>query len=302
VRVSPAPTLVAPTPDPYERYTIDFLRERTYGGGKIEVVETMEETVSFTRYRIRYPSDGLNIYGFVNVPKANGSFPILIAVHGFVDAATYQTLDYTTPALDALTQAGYIVFHPDLRGYPPSDNGDNLFRVGMAIDVLNLISLIKSSSGPAEIFGTAAPDEIGLWGHSLGGDVVLRVLTVTRDVKAAVLYASISGDETKNAQLLSAIPPDPAFQIELQAPPSVLKRVSPMYYYNRITAPVQLHHGTADQTVPVAWAQETCMALTAAGVQVECIYYSKEDHTFRSRVIEQFGNAVLGFYKAHLSP
>ena len=302
--VSAAPTLtpVPPTPDPYEPYTIDFLRKRAYGGGNIEVLEKMEETDSFTRYRIRYPSDGLKIYGFVNVPKGAGPFPVIVGVHGFVDAATYQTLDYTTPALDSITQAGYIVFHPDLRGYPPSDNGDNLFRVGMAIDVLNLISLIKSGSGPAEVFGAAAPDEIGLWGHSMGGDVVLRVLTVSPDVKAAVLYASMSGDETRNAQLLSAVSPDPAFQTELAAAPEVVRRISPLYYYNLITAPVQLHHGTADLAVPVAWAEETCAALTAADVRVECIYYPEEDHTFRSRIIAQFGDAVLAFYRTSLSP
>src|SRR3970040_1755456 len=56
---SPTPTLTpSATPAPYESYTIDFLRGRTYGGGNIEITEIMEVNDLFTRYLIRYPSDG----------------------------------------------------------------------------------------------------------------------------------------------------------------------------------------------------------------------------------------------------
>lgn len=308
---SPPKILVLPSPMPwlsstpdlggYKQYTIDFLRGRTYGGGNIEVVEKLAETDLFTRYLIRYPSDGLNIYGFANIPKGAGPFPVIVALHGYIDPAIYQTLDYTTSALDYLTQTGYIVIHPNMRGYPPSDTGDNLFRVGMAVDVLNLLALIKSQSGPPELFA-AASDEIGLWAHSMGGSIALRVLTVSSDVKAAVLFSSLSGNESKNSVLLSQTSSDPIYQTELNAPRNVFKYISPMYYYQYITAPIQLHHGSVDQTVPVAWAEETCTAMKTAGVQIECIYYPTEDHTFRSRVAEQVTSAMLGFYQAHLSP
>jgi uncharacterized protein len=300
--VSPTPTFTpSATVEPYEDYTIEFLRERTYGGGRIEVVEVMEETDLFTRYLIRYPSDGLNIYGFANVPKGEGPFPVIIGIHGFVDPAIYETLAYTTPAVDTITQAGYIVIHPNLRGYPPSDNGDNLFRVGMAVDILNLMALIESASGPEELFATAAPDNIGLWGHSMGGNIILRVLTISQDVKAAVLFASLGGNEMQNSEMLFNTTSDPVFQTELSTSPAVLERISPLYYYSDITSPIQIQHGTADQAVPVAWAEETCAALTTAGVQVECIYYPEEDHTFRSRVIEQVNEAMFRFYGTYLS-
>jgi dipeptidyl aminopeptidase/acylaminoacyl peptidase len=291
----------SPTPAPYEPYTIAFLQNRTYGGGSIEITETVEQTDSFTRYLIRYPSEGLTIHGFANVPTGQGPFPVIVAIHGFVDPAIYEMLDYTTSALDVIAQAGYIVIHPDMRGYPPSEDGDNLFRVGMSVDVLNLIALLKAKSGAPELFA-AASEEIGLWGHSLGGSIALRVLTVSPDIKAAALFASMSGDELKNAELLSRISADPALQTELETSPAILEQISPMYHYGDITAPIQLHHGAVDQTVPVAWAEETCHALTAAGVQVECIYYPTEDHTFRSRVAGQVTSAMFDFYETYLSP
>jgi dipeptidyl aminopeptidase/acylaminoacyl peptidase len=305
---SPSSTLTAqPTLAPYEQYTIDYLRKRTYGSGKIEVLELMEDRGSFTRYLIRYPSDGLTIYGFANIPKnipkGAGPFPILIVLHGYVNTAEYQTLDYTTEAADRLTEAGFIVIHPNMRNYPPSDDGDNLFRVGIAVDVLNLISLIKTRMAPPELLNAASVDQIGLWGHSLGGDIVLRVLTVSSDVKAAVLYASISGDETKNTALFSTIIyNDPQLQRESATSPLMIQHISPSNYYDSITVPVQLYHGTSDSTIPLSWAQETCDLLRNAGVTINCIFYEGEDHTFRRRVADEFYRTQLDFFHTYLSP
>lgn len=294
---TPASTLA-----PYEQYTVEALRGRSYGSGNIEILETLEETDAFTRYLIHYPSEGLNIYGFANVPKGSGPFPVIIAVHGFVGPTDYETLDYTTPALDRLTQGGYIAIHPDMRGYGRSDHGDNRFRVGMTIDILNLTALVKAEAGPPELFASAASESIGLWGHSMGGSIVLRVLTVSSDVRAAILIASMGGDEIKNAQLLFNISGDPDFQSELAIPPAVAERISPIYFYNDISAPIQLHHGAMDQLIPVAWAEETCAAAKEAGVEIECIYYPEEDHTFRGRVADQFYGAMVDFYEVYLSP
>ena len=302
LNASPTPTSIA-TLAPYEQYTIEGLRKRTYGGGNVEVLELMEEKDSFTRYLIRYPSDGLMIYGFANIPKGEGPFPIIIVIHGYGNAAEYQTLDYTTDAADILTEAGYIVMHPNLRNYPPSDKGDNLFRVGIAVDVLNLISLIKSEALPAELSATASVDQIGLWGHSLGGNVVLRVLTVSSEVKAAVLYASLSGDEFKNsAALINIGAGDPQLQAEAVTAPALLQRISPSSYYGNITTPIQIHHGTNDSVVPLSWAQETCRLLQEAAVTVDCIYYTDEDHTFRSRVSDEFYGSLISFYQTYLTP
>ena len=207
--VTPLPTL-SPTPDPYYSWSIDYLRSRTYGGGQIEFLEVMAQNLYFTRYLMRFPSDGLNIYGFADIPNDEGPHPVIIALHGYIDPSIYDTLDYTTHYADAIASAGYVVLHPNLRGYAPSDQGDNLFRVGMAIVVLNLIALVQSQSGGTALLRTALPDRIGMWGHSMGGGVTLKALTVIGgletsrgeqwdhparlDIKAAVLYSTVSAD------------------------------------------------------------------------------------------------------------
>ncbi len=124
------------TPDPYAAYTIAHLASRNYGGGELQVVETFAVGQTFTRHIINYSSDGLNIYGFMNVPNGSGPFPVVIALHGYIDPAVYSTLDYTTRYADSLAGAGYLVIHPNLRGYAPSDNSPseaNLFRHGRKI-------------------------------------------------------------------------------------------------------------------------------------------------------------------------
>jgi uncharacterized protein len=296
---TPVPTL-SPTPDPYYTSSVEYLRSRIYGGGAIEFLQVMGQNLYFTRYLIRYPSDGLNIYGFADIPNDEEIHPVIIALHGYIDPAVYTTLDYTTHYADALASASYIVLHPNLRGYTPSDNGENLFRVGMAIDVLNLIALIQSQSGDASPLKNANPNAIGLWGHSMGGGITARVLTITEDVKAAVLYAAMSGDEQKNYEAIRQWSGNTRGFEEQNVPVEELDRISPMYFFQNITAAVSIHHGMADQLVPVDWSVRTCEQLTSLGKNVQCQYYENMPHTFYGSGDEQFIQNTVQFFNQNL--
>ena len=297
---TPTPTKT-PTPDPYAQYTIETLTARDYGGGEIEILEIMAETGWFTRYLIRYPSDGLWIYGFLNVPLADGPagpgpYPVIIALHGYIDPSIYGTLDYTTGYADALARAGYFVLHPNLRGYRPSDDGDNLFRVGMAIDVLNLIALVQAGAANPELLANVDPDRIGLWGHSMGGGISTRVITVTDAVQAAVLYAPMSGDEQQNFEAINGWSGGERGLDELAFPESELVRISPMYFFDRITASVSIHHGRADELVPLGWSIVTCNSLIELDLDVRCHYYDGMPHTFFGEGNDRLIADMIGFY------
>lgn len=300
---SETPTFVptiSPTPDPYHTWSNAYLRSRPYGGGQIEFVEVMEQNLFFTRYLIRYPSDGLNIYGFANIPNDDQVHPVIIALHGYIDPALYYTLDYTTHYADALASAGYIVFHPNLRGYQPSDDGENLFRVGMAIDVLNLIALIQAQSGGTDLLKNADPSAIGLWGHSMGGGITTRVITVTDDVKAAVLYAAMTGDEQKNYEAIRGWSGQTRGLDELNVPAEALMNISSMYFFGNITSAISIHHGTADALVPMEWSQTTCGQLQSLGRDAECHYYENMPHTFYGDGDQQFIQNTVEFFNQRL--
>jgi hypothetical protein len=54
----------------FSGYSIEALRARQYDGGQVEVTKKVDENKAYKSYIIRYPSDGLTIYGYAYVPKS----------------------------------------------------------------------------------------------------------------------------------------------------------------------------------------------------------------------------------------
>ena len=273
------------TPDPYEDVTIAGLRSRSYGGGEVEIVQRYGKNNAFTRYEIRYPSDGLNINGFMDVPNGSGPFPVIILLHGYLEPARYNTLDYSTPYADSLAQAGYLVLHPNLRGYTPSDDGPNRFRVGYAVDVLNLIALLKDQAGKPGPLELADASRLGLWGHSMGGGIAIRVMVVSPDVDAVVLYGSMSADDLLNYERLNTFFSNGEWGVEeLQASPQDFLRISPVNFLPDVAAAVSIHHGSADQAVPPEWSEQFMRLAKAAGQGCGMFQLSRPTaHLYRSQ-------------------
>ncbi|MCA9969131.1 MAG: alpha/beta fold hydrolase, partial [Anaerolineales bacterium] len=293
---SPPPT---PPPDPYAGLSIEALAARGYGGGQLDIVDTLAETDTLTRYLFTYPSDGLTIYGYLTVPNEGARFPVVIMLHGYIPPDEYETVAYTRRYADALAEAGYFVIHPNLRNYPPSDAGADPFRIGMAVDVLNLIAIVRQQSqDPLGYLRRADADQIHLWGHSMGGGVALRVLVVQPAdyLKTAVLYGSMSGDEALNYAQIRAWSGGARGDFELAAPPEALAAISPMNYLERLTAAVSIHHSDADDIVPLAWSEALCARLQALQKRVACHTYHAAPHTFNGPNDTLFMARVLAFF------
>jgi len=291
-----------PMPDPYAGLSVEELTARTYGDGVLRVEAVLGVSAAFTRTLINFDSDGLRVVGFMNVPPGDGPFPVVIVNHGYIDPAVYNTLTYTTRYADALAAAGYIAIHPNFRNYPPSDTGPNEFRAGFAIDVLNLIALIRKQGGQPGPLTKANPTLIGLWGHSMGGGVTLRTITVSPHVRAAILYGAMSGDEQRNHErIIYFSNGGRGLWADDTAPAAdVLHRVSPINYLARITAAVAIHHGELDDQVPVAWSQELCTQLQALAKLVDCYTYPTMPHTFVGAGDQLFIERTIAFFDEHL--
>lgn len=309
---APTPPLPTPTPkptlDPYVDLTIAALAARTYGGGLLEITDTLESNDAFTRYEIKYPSDGLDIYGFMNVPNEGDNFPVALVLHGYIDPDEYEIVPYTRRYADALAEAGYFVIHPNFRNYPPSDSGPDPYRIGYATDVLNLIAIIREQSqDPLGTLRRANADDINLWGHSMGGGVALRVITVINEsyLRAAVLYGSMSADESKNYGRIRSWTNSSRGRFELDAPPETLAAISPLHNLDRVEAAVAVHHSYADDIVPVEWSEEVCDVL--AGLNTageiphapECFFYDQQPHTFRGGGDSLFVERTIEFFDRH---
>ncbi len=240
-------------------YSLEALATREYGKGELTVEYPWHNEAEFTRYYITYDSDDLTIHGFVNIPKGKGPFPVVIALHGYIPPSEYQTLDYSTRYADAIAQNGYIVLHPNMRNFPPSDSPGRIrdFQAGYVADVMNLLAYVKREAGQkGSIFEKADITRMGIWGHSLGGGVALRVTNLVPEIKAAVLYGAVSQRYTNDAA---------GFNV---------------YDLSATDAAFSIHHGTADPTVSVTWSEQLCEQLEEAGREHECFFYEGAPHTF----------------------
>lgn len=300
--------------DPLFPLSIEYLANRTYGdatygASTLTIEERLESSPGFARALITYLSDGLTIYGFMNIPAGKGPFPVVIFIHGYVEDEKYETLDYSVRYADDLARRGFIVIHPNLRGYPPSDYGPDYFETGKAIDVLNLVALIQRDAGKNGLLLQADPNKIALWGHSTGGGIAIRVVTVNMPsitgpgpaVKAAILYAPMSGDEAKNAyHTFYTFSGQTRWNFEITIPPEKLEPISPSYHYDRIEAAVQIHHGELDTLIPVEWSRETCEQMKAAGVIVECYDYRTQTHNFCCDSYQWMLDRIVAFFDIYL--
>lgn len=199
--IMPSPTATRTTEQAIYPYTIEGLRKHKFQSGKIVIRKKLLEADDFTRYLIEYPSDGLTITGILQVPaKGEPPYPVIVMNHGFFSRTVYNCGDGTDRAADFLNRYGYLTVSSDYRTWGGSETGESLFYSGLAIDVINLMNALPS-------IPQADPERIGMWGHSMGGGVTLKVLTILGGVnqpevkvRAAVIYSSVSADFTDIVQ------------------------------------------------------------------------------------------------------
>ena len=60
--------------------------------------------------------------------------------------------------------------------------------------------------------------------------------------------------------------------------PNFWKSIAPIHFVNNISGPVQIHHGTADEEVPLLFSERLDEALQKANKKVELYTYDGDDH------------------------
>jgi dipeptidyl aminopeptidase/acylaminoacyl peptidase len=323
--VTPPPTATHTTEQALYPYTIEGLRKHKFRSGKITVRETLLETDVFTRYLIEYPSDGLTITGILQVPKiGKPPYPVIVMNHGFFSRTVYFSGDGTDRASEFLNRRGYLTVSSDYRTWANAETGESLYYSGLAIDVINLMNALPS-------IPEADPERIGMWGHSMGGGVTLKVLTVDKRVKAAVLYSSVSADFAdiierwgpgclgdvlegeiaygcNSSDVLPITLPDDLIASYFNSvnDPDMLKTVSPLYYFNYVTAPVQINYGTEDGKVsagtPPEWSKKMYEGFIEAGKDAQLFGYDGEEHSFHDDQWFAFMERSAQFFDRYVKP
>lgn len=286
-----------PTPDPVGGLTIPDLRARSYGDGEITIGEVWNRGAGYTSYRISYPADGLRLTGLLHVPDGDGPFPVIIANRGYIAPEQYQPGMDSRAFSDLMARNGYLVVAPDYRGYGGGDNGPNLFYTGYYADVLNLIPL-------AQRLPMAREGKVGMWGHSRGASITVAALTITDQIAGAVVYApapaALAEDYARRLRQSGGNPGSDTWPFLPDQNPDAYARVSPINYVDAVSAPVLLHHGTADSTVDVSASIAIADALRAAGKDVTLYTYEGGGHALAGEAERLYFQRTLEFFGVHL--
>lgn len=317
--ITPEPT--ATVNHPIFPYTIEGLQARDYLGGTIHIRSTETINSDFTRYYIDYPSDDLTITAMMNIPNGVGTFPVVILLHGYYDRSTYWSGLGTWQAAEYLARNGYLTIAPDFRTWGGSDIGENLFATGLVIDSLNLISSLSS-------IAQADTERVGIWGHSMGGGVATKALVVDSRIQAGVLYAPNSaddadlisrwgaaclagqsetaGDMCNPAEVVPNTLPQSIISAYFDAAynPTKMQDIAPIYHLDDISAPVQIHIGTADGALlaqtPPEWSENLFLALQAAEQDVEYYTYEGQGHFLDGQSWIDMMQRTVNFFDQHL--
>ena len=309
---TPTPT---PTPTPTHPLMIEVMRQQAYPGSEIAIETTLDPGSNYDRYLASYQSEGLKIYALLTVPqgqKPASGWPVIVFNHGYIPPEQYRTTERYVAYVDAFARNGYIVFRPDYRGHGDSE-GEASGAYGApdyTTDVLNAVASLKR-------YPDADPDRIGMWGHSMGGSITLRAMVVTRDIKAGVLWAGMVAPyadllewwQRRHAERSTPTPgpngagrPWPQELLAygtLEDNPAFWASIDPVFYLDELSGPLQLHHGTADESVPVEFSEDLYARLQEAGQTAELYLYANDNHN----ISNYFGTAMqrsVQFFDQHV--
>lgn len=291
VRTATPATTIATGSDPVlNPLAIDAMRQRNYPGSDLTIEQSLSPGSNYRQYIASYRSDGLKIFGLLTVPAGappKTGWPVIIFNHGYIPPAQYRTTERYVAYVDGFARSGYIVFKPDYRGHGSSEGQPSSAYGSPAytVDVINAVTTLQR-------YPDADPNRIGMWGHSMGGNITLRALVIDPRIKVAVIWAGVTAsyqDLLENWHPPPGSGPPPSTTRSWrqdwvarygppQENPGFWDSISPMSYLSDISAPVEIHHGTADVEVPLAFSQKLADGLRADGKTVSLYTYPGSDH------------------------
>ncbi len=296
--------------------SIESMRRHEYPGSDLVIEQTLESGDSYQRFIASYKSDGLKIYGLLTVPqgeKPKDGWPVIIFNHGYIPPEQYQTTEKYVAYVDAFARSGYIVFKSDYRGHGSSEGNPEgaYYSPAYTIDVLNAVSTLKR-------FKDVNPEKIGMWGHSLGGNLTLRAMVISEDIKAGVIWSGVVGtyDEllTRWRRARPWQPSDREIEGHISSirqnlidkygqptdNPQFWHGIDPRFFLQDISGPLQLHVGLQDQEVPPLFSESLKNDLENLEKIVEFYVYEGADHNLSSPSFELAMKHSIDFFDKYL--
>lgn len=290
---------ISTLPQDYQRLTIPYLRQQAFPGSQIQVGALVSDKALYTSYLSSYMSEGLQINALLTKPKTpmpSEGYPAVVFVHGYIPPNGYQTTSRYEAYVDYLASNGMVVFKIDLRGHGDSQGeaGGAYFSSNYIYDTLNA----WASLGQLEFVD---PERIGLWGHSMAGNVVLRSMAVMPEIPAGVIWAGavytyldmrefgISDGSYQPSQNPNRGRRQELYDTvgEVSSQNQFWKLVMPTNYLQDFKGKVSLHHAVDDSVVSVEYARNLDRIFASLGLTLDYYEYSRGGHNLLSPSFEQ---------------
>jgi dipeptidyl aminopeptidase/acylaminoacyl peptidase len=293
--------------------TIPALLELDIEGSDVIVEQALPNGVNYAQYIASYMSEGNKIYGLLTIPFGNvpeGGFKAIVFNHGYIPPTTYRTTERYVAYVDALARSGFVVFKIDLRGHGDSE-GDprgSYFSPAYTIDA---ISALKS----LQTLDFVDPQGIGMWGHSMAGNLVLRAMLIEPDIKAGVIWAGAVYSYDDFARYAIS---DPSFVRTEESPGQRRSReifevygspntTTPFWQLVSLTenidlleSPLQIHHAANDDVVNIGYSIDLANILQTHGKTYEFYQYEGGGHNISSPYFETAMQRTIAFFQQHL--
>ncbi len=298
---------------PFYEMTIPYLRERTYSSS-IGALQKYSEAANFTSFLTSYTSDNLKINALLTQPKGErpaGGWPAIVFVHGYIPPQQYRTTEKYVDYVNTLARNGFVVFKIDLRGHGSSegDAGGGYYSSDYVIDTLNAYAALQSTD-------FVDPQRVGLWGHSMAGNVLSRSFSARPEIPAVVIWAGagFTYQDLRDYRISdNSYRPQPSdsptqrrrqqlFAAHGQFDPNndFWKQVAPSNYLHEWKGAIQLDHAVDDDVVSVNYSRNLNNLLDQTSVTHELKEYPNGGHNISGANFTQAMNNTVRFYKEHL--
>lgn len=265
-----------------------------------------EADISGTRPFAYKAKDGLDIPGYLTLPKGRPAKGLALIVFPHGGPESRDTLDFDWWA-QAMASRGYAVLQPNYRGSSGYGNAFTEAAFGewggkMQTDL---------SDGVRELArqGIVDPKRVCIAGASYGGYAALAGPTLDPGVyrcAAAVAGLSDLRKMTIWSNWNKGVVAERYWDRFMGAKDSkdpILVRTSPIAHVDKVDVPMLLVHGKDDTVVPISQSEDMVRALKAAGKPVEFVVMPSEDHWLsRGATRLLMLKTVVAFLEAHNPP
>lgn len=303
----------SPTPFPFRELTVPYLREREYKSS-LGPLELYSQNGNYTSYLTSYESDGLKINALLTIPKGEKpekGFPAVVFIHGYIPPTLYSTTEKYTDHIDYLARNGFVVFKIDLRGHGDSegDAGGGYFGSDYVVDALNANAALQSAD-------FVNPQAVGMWGHSMAGNILLRSFVAKPEIPAIVIWAGAVysyvdrdkygiNDNSYRPPGLSNNTQNRRQQLmQKYGSPSATsvfwKQVIPTNYLSDIKGAIQINHAVNDDVVDIGYSRDLMSLFDKTTVPHELWEYPSGGHNIDGVSFTQAMGHTVNFFKKYL--